>query len=150
MSTLQVLYAEVKDELEKMKELLIEAEEIKQKEASNVNIRTGGSILHDFYTGAEKIFEMIANTIDKRVPSGMRWHAELLTQMTLNIPGLRSPIISKGTAMVLEEYLRFRHLFRNIYGFDLKWTNIKSLLKKMPVVYTAIEKEIDKAFEENK
>jgi len=30
---LQVLYAEVKDELEKMKELLIEAEEIKQKEA---------------------------------------------------------------------------------------------------------------------
>jgi len=37
-----------------------------------------------FYTEAEKIFEMIANTIDKRVPSGMRWHAELLTQMTLN------------------------------------------------------------------
>ena len=33
MSMLQVLYAEVKDELEKMKELLIEAEEIKQKEA---------------------------------------------------------------------------------------------------------------------
>jgi hypothetical protein len=64
MSTLQVLYAEVKDELEKMKKLMIEAEEIEQKEASNVSIRTGGSILHDLYTGAEKIFEMVANTIN--------------------------------------------------------------------------------------
>jgi hypothetical protein len=150
MSTLQVLYAEVKDELEKMKKLIIEAEEIEQKNASNVSIRTGGSILHDFYTGAEKIFEMVANTIDKRVPSGMKWHAELLNQMTLNIPGLRSPIISKDTAMMLEEYLRFRHLFRKIYGFDLKWTNIKKLLKNMPAAYTALEKEIDEAFKESK
>lgn len=147
MSMLQVLYAEVKDELEKMKGLLVEAEGIIEKEASNVNIRIGGSILHDFYTGAEKIFEMIANAIDKRVPSGMRWRAELLTQMTLNIPGLRSPIISKGTAKMLDECLRFRHLFRNIYGFDLKWTNIKRLLKKMPAVYATVEKDIKDVFE---
>lgn len=147
MSTLQVLYAEVKDGLDNMRKLLIEAEEIGQKEASNVSIRTGGSILHDFYTGAEKIFEMIANTIDKRVPSGMRWHAELLNQMTLNIPGLRPPIISKETAKMLDEYLRFRHLFRKIYGFDLEWANIKNLLKQMPAVYKALESDLNKAFE---
>ncbi len=44
MSALQVLYEEVKDELESIRKLLVEAKEIKQKEASNVNIRAGGSI----------------------------------------------------------------------------------------------------------
>lgn len=148
MSVLEVLHAEIKDELENLKKLLTEAKEIKQKEASNVSVRTGGSILHDFYTGAEKIFEMIANTIDKRVPSGLRWHAELLNQMTLEIPGLRSHIISKDTAKLLDEYLRFRHIFRKRYGFELKWIHIKNLLKKMPAVYKALEKDINKAFEE--
>jgi len=148
MSVLEVLHAEIKDELENLKKLLTEAKEIKQKEASNVSVRTGGSILHDFYTGAEKIFEMIANTIDKRVPSGLRWHTELLNQMTLEIPGLRPHIISKDTAKMLDEYLRFRHLFRKRYGFELEWKNIKNLLKRLPVVYAATEKDIIKAFEE--
>ena len=146
MSVLEVLHAEIKDELENLKKLLDEAKEIKQKESSNVNIRAGGSILHDFYTGAEKIFEMIANTIDKRVPSGLRWHAELLNQMTLEIPGLRSHIISKDTAKMLDEYLRFRHLFRKRYGFELEWKNIKHLLKKMSLVCVALEKDINEAF----
>jgi len=147
MSVLQVLYAEIKDELENLKKLLTEAKEIKQKEASNVSVRAGGSILHDFYTGAERVFEMIANTIDKRVPSGLGWHAELLNQMTLEIPGLRPHIISKETAKLLDEYMRFRHLFRKRYGFELKWIHIKNLLKKMPAVYKALEKDISKAFE---
>lgn len=147
MSVLEVLHAEIKDELENLKKLLTEAKEIKQKEASNVSVRTGGSILHDFYTGAEKIFEMIANTIDKRAPSGLRWHAELLHQMTLDIPGLRLHIISKDTAKLLDEYLRFRHLFRKRYGFELEWTNIKHLLKRLPSIYKALEKDINEAFE---
>lgn len=54
MSTLQVLYAEVKDGLDNMRKLLIEAEEIGQKEASNVSIRTGGSILHVFIQGQRR------------------------------------------------------------------------------------------------
>jgi hypothetical protein len=43
--------------------------------------------------------------------------------------------------------LRFRHLFRKRYGFELEWKNIKHLLKSLPVVYAAVEKDITKAFE---
>jgi hypothetical protein len=147
MNKLQVLEMQIKKELSKVKKLLSEAEEIKNKKASNANIRIGGSILHDFYTGAENIFHAIASDIDKSIPSGMSWHTELLNQMTLDIPEVRTHVISEDTAKMLDEYLRFRHLFRKRYGFDLEWTNIKKLLKKMSVVYTAIEKDIHEAFE---
>jgi len=147
MSELQILEIQIKRELSKLKNLLSEAEEIKNKKASNWNIRIGGSILHDFYTGTEGIFEAIANTIDKRIPTGTNWHKELLNQMVLDIPGLRTHIISEDTSKMLDEYLRFRHLFRRRYGFDLEWKNIKHLLKRLPVVYAAVEKDIKEAFE---
>ena len=65
----------------------------------------------------------------------------------LEIQGLRTHIISEDTSKMLDEYLRFRHLFRKRYGFELEWKNIKQLLKRLPVVYAAVEKDIKKAFE---
>jgi len=35
-----------------------------------VEIRAAASILHDFYSGVEKIFERIAINIDKSLPKG--------------------------------------------------------------------------------
>lgn len=147
MNTLKVVEAQIKSELERLRELIHEAADVEKKKGTNINIRAGGSILHDFYTGVENIFHAIASTIDERVSSGMSWHIELLNQMTLDIEGVRSSIISNDTAMMLEEYLRFRHIFRKRYGFDLKWENIKYLLKKLPNVYAAVERDIRKAFQ---
>jgi hypothetical protein len=69
MNELKVLKSQVKDELEKLKRLLDEASEISKKKVSNINIRAGGSVLHDFYTGIEKIFHAIVSTIDEKVPN---------------------------------------------------------------------------------
>lgn len=147
MTGLKVLKSLISDELKKLKRLIDEAADIQVKKASNINIRAGGSILHDFYTGVETIFHAIATTIDETVPSGLSWHVDLLNQMTLNIEGVRSPIVNKDTARMLEEYLRFRHLFRKRYGFDLEWTNIKRLLKNLPVIYKALGNDLNQALE---
>lgn len=146
MNELKVLKSLVEEELLKIRNLLDEASDIEKKKESNINIRAGGSVLHDFYTGAENIFHAIASTLDNTVPSGLSWHVELLDQMTLNIKGVRSPVISKSTAKMLEEYLRFRHLFRKRYGFDLEWSNIRRLLKRLPVVYKSLKSDLDKVF----
>ena len=37
--------------------------------------------LAQVYSGIERIFERIANEIDKHLPKGERWHTDLLTQM---------------------------------------------------------------------
>jgi hypothetical protein len=117
-----------------------------KRKPSNYVLRAGGSILHDFYTGIEKIFENIAKEIDQRVPMGEEWHSELLHQMTLDIPGLRPPVITAHTEKKLREYLGFRHLFRKRYGFELDWEKMKRLLVKIPQVLSNLEKEVEVFF----
>ena len=128
MRNFKVLKLSIQDEIGKLALLDREKNALVKRRSSNYLVRAGGSILHDFYTGIEKIFESIAKEIDNRIPMGEEWHSELLRQMTLDIPGLRPPVITANTEKKLREYLGFRHLFRKRYGFELDWQKLKKLL----------------------
>jgi len=82
--------------------------------------RLFASILDDFYLATEKIFKTIARDIDEKLPEGQEWHKQLLRQMSIKIAKTRPSVIDKKLFHQLEEYLRFRHLVRNIYGFQLE------------------------------
>lgn len=92
--------------------------------------RAAGSILHDFYTGIEKIFSDIANRLDRGLPKGKDWHLKLLKSMS-ETKARRLRVISLKLMEELKEYLGFRHLFRNIYGAQLDWDKLKILLIKI-------------------
>ena len=64
--------------------------------------------LHDFYSGLERIFEQIASSVDRTVPSARDWHRDLLRQMAVEVPGIRPQVISVETASAVDEYRRFR------------------------------------------
>jgi len=81
--------------------------------------------------------------IDLLVKGLEEWHSELLHQMTLDIKGLRPPVISPNIEKILREYLGFRHLFRKRYGFELDWQKTKRLLLKIPQVLSGLEREIE-------
>lgn len=147
MNNLKVFRLSIQDEITKLKLLDKEKDGLLKRKPSNYLLRAGGSILHDFYTGIEKIFENVAKEIDQRVPMGEEWHSELLHQMTLDIPGLRPPVITAHTEKKLREYLGFRHLFRKRYGFELDWEKMKRLLSKMPEVLSVLENEIKISFD---
>ena len=72
--------------------------------------------LHSFYTAIEKIFEMIADTVDQSKPLGENWDQALLQQMASEIKLIRPPVISKITRDELDDYRGFRHVVRNVYG----------------------------------
>ena len=92
--------------------------------------RAAGSILHDFYTGIERIFQAISKHLDGGLPKGERWHIELLESMAES-RRTRPQVISADLKEELKEYLGFRHLFRNIYGIELKWDKLKDLLLRL-------------------
>ena len=98
--------------------------------------------LYDFYTGIENIFERIARETGEGVPAGESWHKELLTAMTLDIERVRQHVIDNKVASELDEYRRFRHVFRNIYGDELKWDEMKHLADKMPEILKQLEESI--------
>ncbi len=88
--------------------------------------------LHSFYQGVERIFEAIAKSIDRIVPSGERWHKVLLEQMAEEIPRVRPAVISAETKTVLNNYRTFRHLARNIYTFNLDLRKLRQLVDDLP------------------
>lgn len=43
--------------------------------------------LHGFYSGIERIFERLGESIDGRLPKGENWHQALLVQMSKEVDG---------------------------------------------------------------
>jgi predicted nucleotidyltransferase len=104
-------------------------------------MRSIGSCVHDFYNGTEKIFERIAVLFDGDTPDGENWHTSLLEQMKISSPN-RSAVISHELEKQLLEYLKFRHLFRNIYGGDLDWNKLYPLAIGVSDVLKTLKEQI--------
>ncbi len=110
-------------------------------QADSFAIRGIGSVLHDFYVAVENVCEIIARDIDEKLPSGESWHQGLLRQMALTVPRVRPPLLTKDMAARLDEFRAFRHVFRNVYGFNLSSPRIGDLLKKFPDTVNEFQKE---------
>lgn len=98
--------------------------------------------LHGFYSGLERLFELIADIVDRSKPTGAEWHRELLQQMSTEIPTIRPAVISENTRIQLEEYLRFRHLVRNVYTFKLNAEKMSQLVENAPNLYQRVNREL--------
>ena len=125
---------EVEDELALLERLPVEYASIPSSIEEWIRIRTKASLLHDFYTGLERIFSRIAQELNGGVPNTEQWHRDLLKDMSLDLEGIRPPVISKELFNDLLPFLRFRHLFRNLYGFELDWDRMSALDRDFPAI----------------
>jgi len=98
--------------------------------------------LHNFYTGCERIFTRISEELNGGVPKSPEWHVHLLRKMTLEIEGVRPAVLLKETAAILDEYRSFRHVVRNIYGFEIKMNRMKPLLDSFDAALKAVREDL--------
>lgn len=94
--------------------------------------RALGSALQDFYSAVEDVFEKIAPVLNGGLPESRDWHARLLHDMTLDLPGVRPPVIDADTEVSLRAFLRFRHRARNIYGYELEGGRLRQEADALP------------------
>ncbi|BAS26900.1 ribonuclease toxin HepT-like protein [Limnochorda pilosa] len=97
-------------------------------------LRALGSVLHDFYTAVEDVFELIAADLDGGVPTTSDWHRRLLRSMEEPVKEVRPRVISPELGVQLRDYLGFRHVFRNVYGHRLEWTRMMPLVEGLPAL----------------
>ncbi len=141
--------AELKDELAKLNNLIEETVKLSKVTKNGgrfgfIDIRTKSSIAHDFYTGIEHVFKKIAVEINGGVPNGEDWHKRLLYQMSVEVKGIRSAVITDETYKMLYKLLGFRHLVRNIYGFELEKERVDEIIGIIKNRGKSIIKEIEK------
>jgi hypothetical protein len=99
--------------------------------------------LHNFYTGCERIFQMVVSELNGAPPFGFDWHRRLLDRMGATWQE-RPPLLSLQSVDNLREYLAFRHIVRNIYGFELDEERVERLVSRYPTVWSMVETDIQK------
>jgi hypothetical protein len=99
--------------------------------------------LHNFYTGCERIFQTVASELNGAQPTGFDWHRRLLERMVVAWQG-RPAVLSPSTVDDLREYLAFRHVVRNIYGFELDVERIERLVAHYPEMWGLVEVDIER------
>ena len=98
--------------------------------------------LHGFYAGLERLFELIAATVDGTVPQGANWHQMLLEQMATEVSHVRPAVISGETRAALDEYRGSRHIVRNVYTFKFDPIKVQRLIEKAPRVFSQMRAEL--------
>jgi len=73
-------------------------------------------------------------------------HKDLLDSM-MKPNNHRKAAISENFQRKLEDYLGFRHTFRNLYSYDLKWSQLKPLATNMRETLAQLQKEIRQFFQ---
>jgi hypothetical protein len=84
-----------------------------------VYVNAVASGIEKVYGGLERALARIARHIDRHVPEGPAWHADLLRRLSVELPGRRPAVISAAVHRGLDELRAFRHRERNSYVHDL-------------------------------
>ncbi len=142
---LKKLAAEIASDLEavaknsgKVKRLVEEVNQ-ENRPVEDRDMMLMAAYLHHFYTGLESIFERISRDFDGGVSKRGDYHRELLRSMAIEIDGVRPRVISSELAEELDDYRKFRHLFRHAYAGELRWKKMFHLAENTCVIYSLAE-----------
>jgi predicted nucleotidyltransferase len=113
---------------------------------TRVEMNSMGRLIHDFYTGVENIFQRIAVQFDGGVPKTAFWHKDLLNQMNEPREGTRPAVIDDRLWALLEDYLKFRHFFRNAYAVPLEWDRLQLHVTRMDETLAMLQIQLKQFF----
>lgn len=107
-----------------------------------VTIHGVAGLVHDFYTGLEKCFREVSPELNGHTHAPDTWHRDLLHTMTLDLPGFRPPVVRAELEPALAELLRFRHRYRNMYGFNLRWDLVRARAREVLALWPEVRGDV--------
>jgi hypothetical protein len=108
--------------------------QVEQRSPDLVQVTALASVMHSFYNGLESIFVTIAKEVDGTVPTGDRWHRDLLAQMG-EANEFRDAVLPLPLRSHIQDYLAFRHYYRHAYSFFLRWEELRELVLPLTAVW---------------
>ena len=109
---------------------------------NEIELSALAATLHSFYTGIGNFFKRVSVELDGEALRGDNWHRDLLQRMKTPLPP-RPALLPETLHDELLEYLRFRHVFRNAYSFDLDWRKMSHLVLKLEETFRQLEQALD-------
>jgi hypothetical protein len=101
--------------------------------------------LQSFYTGIERCCVQIVRVLNGGPPDGADWHRRLLERMGVSTE-LRPALLDATTVAGLAELMRFRHVVRQLYAYELERDQVLRLLQRALELWPAVDQQL-KMFE---
>ena len=114
----------------------------KLKSPDFIEMSAAALVLQSFYNGIENILILIFKHYDEELPSGHKWHMELLDKASTPV-GNRKQIFPPEIRESLEEYMKFRHFVRHAYGFQLEWSRMEDLMTNITTIWQDIKEKLN-------
>ncbi len=110
--------------------------------SSTETVEAAALRLHSLYTGVEQILLLVSRVVNGGTPSrGEGWHRRLLERMAMSTE-TRPAVLSESTQLELQDYLRFRHLVRNLYADELRAEPIEQLISQLRETWPCLDADI--------
>lgn len=142
---LQKLASRISSEVDYLKSVTMKIEEgwkRFEQTADEFYIDSVALNLHGFYSGLERIFELIASVVDGNKPESKNWHKELLNLMASEVPTIRPAVISEAIYSRLNDYRGFRHIVRNVYTLKFDPEKVKKLSTEITELFSKVSAEL--------
>ena len=116
-----------------------------KQDPTHTELLAVGSTLQAFYNGIERILVLCGKAfgdLDASKRQLEAWHQWLLHTMAQDT-NARPALLSEDLHLRLLEYLKFRHVFRQTYVFELRWSLIIPLLRSLEKAYRQFLSELE-------
>lgn len=139
------LRVQAETELAQLRELLAVhaplVEKCRHRAPDLIECSALATLLHSFYTGIENLLARVGREIDGETVKSEQWHRDLLQRMT-EARGARPAVISSDLRTRLQDYLGFRHFFRNAYSFRFDWEEMSPLVFECENTFQQFSREM--------
>ena len=100
--------------------------------------------LHNLYSAAEGLFEIVAGACENHVDVGAGYHTSLLRRMRVTVPGVRPAAVSNEALPLLDNLRRFRHVVRHAYSAGIDERQLRIVMEDArnlrPLLWRDMEK----------
>ena len=99
--------------------------------------------LQSLYTGIERCLVQISRVLNGGTPDGAEWHRRLLERMG-QTTDQRPAVLAADTIESLQELLRFRHLVRHLYAYELQPEPVERLRLTAKALWPLVQADLER------
>ncbi|TVS02444.1 MAG: hypothetical protein EA413_12290 [Cyanobium sp. PLM2.Bin73] len=130
-------------EIHKLQRLIGGIQELGPLAEDPLRVDAAALRLQSLYTGIERCLVQISRVLNGGSGEGAEWHRRLLERM--GQPTVRRPaVLSPATIADLQELLRFRHLVRHLYAYELRPEPVERLRCQALTVWPRVKVDLER------
>lgn len=142
---LKLLRAELQRQLQRIDEVyeLLRTRSAQAAPDAPAFVESTAYQLHNFYGAIEDLLQLVAAAFENSIADSGRWHTQLVWRMTLEIEGVRPPLLTEETAQLMQELRAFRHFFRHAYGAGLDYERVQENLDRARQLKPLLQRDVE-------